>query len=449
MQTYFKSVLLVFIIVVLAFTTACSTQEASTSKVQNADQTDKQAAEPAVAQKEEPKQDEVVEIQFLHSHAGDPVNDLIEAYNSSQNKVVVKPIFVQNSYEGVVEKIQAMAVAKQLPDVVANGFVYTRFAIDTLPVTSLQKFIDKEQYDLSDFFPSMLALGKSDTGEQMMLPFAVSTPLIYYNADHFREVGLDPENPPTTWDELRAAAKTLTKDNRYGIYFNYTITGNWLYQAMVETAGGQMMAPDLKGVAFDSKEGRQALQYWVDLVNTDKSMPLLDSKQSTQSFLSGNTSMYVTTTAALTGFREQADFDLRAAVFPTVNDKKRVVPGGGNNLMILAQDEKKQEAAWDFIKFATSAKGTTMIAQSIGYMVSRKSPLEQADLMGDFLKEHPTATVTYEQVDDMVAWYNFPGSSGSKVYKIVQDNIQAALLQQKTTDQAITDAATQSNELLK
>ncbi|MDT3427299.1 multiple sugar transport system substrate-binding protein [Paenibacillus forsythiae] len=391
---------------------------------------------------------EVVEIEFLHQHSGDIIDRLVEKYNQSQDKVRVKPTFVQGSYEGVIEKIQTQAASGKFPDVFTNGFVYNRFAIDTLPVVPAYTFIDKEKTDLSDFFPSMLNLGKGDDGQQYMMPFAVSTPLLYYNADHFKEAGLDPNQPPATWEEVRDAAKKLTKDGRYGIFFDYQITGNWLYQAMTETAGGQMMSKDLKSVGFDSDAGRKALQYWVDLVNQDKSMPNLDSKQASQSFQSGGVSMYVTTTAALTGFRKQSAFDLRTALFPSV-DGNRTVPAGGNNLVILAKDPKKQEAAWDFVKYATSPEATTMIAQEIGYMVTRKSALDDPKMMGDFLKEVPAAKVTYNQVDNMVPWYNFPGTSGSKVYKIVQDNIQAALLQQKSVDQAVKDAANEANALLK
>lgn len=433
---------LLVIIIVMSVLAGCGKSENESASVKEASKTN------AAEKQADSKSQEVVEIEFLHGHKGEIIDQLVAEYHKTQDKVRVKPIFVQGSYEGIIEKLQAQAVAKQLPDVFTNGFVYTRFAIDTMPVVSLQKFIDKEKYDTSDFFPSMINLGKSDDGQQYAMPFAVSTPIVYYNADHYREVGLDPENPPKTWDELRNAAKKLTKDGRYGIFMDYQITGNWLYQAMTETAGGQMMANDLKSVAFDSDAGRKALQYWVDLVNVDKSMPNLDSKQASQSFLSGNISMYVTSTAALTGFRTESSFDLRTAVFPAL-DGKRVVPAGGNNLFMLTQDPKKQEAAWDFIKFATSSKGTTMIAQGIGYMVTRKSALEDPDMMGKFLEQNPTAKVTYDQVNDMVPWYNFPGSAGSKVYKIVQDNIQAALLQQKTVDQAIKEAAEQSNDLLK
>lgn len=58
-------------------------------------------------------------------------------------------------------------------------------------------------------------------GKQICMPFNSSTLLLYYNVDAFNEVGLDPENPPKTLDEIADACEKLTvKDGdnvtRYG-----------------------------------------------------------------------------------------------------------------------------------------------------------------------------------------------------------------------------------------
>lgn len=407
----------------------------------------KQEAEPAQSTAQSPN--EVTEIEFLHPYAGDAVDKLLEAYHQKQNKVRVKSIYVEGSYEGVVEKLQIQAVAKQLPDVSANGFGYTQFAIDSMPIVPLQPIVDKEKTDLSGYFPKFLDLGKGKDGKLYGLPFAVSTPIVYYNANRFKEAGLNPDQPPKTWEELREAAKKLTIDGKYGIFMDYTITNNWLFQAMLETAGGKMLSEDGKAFTFHSSEGKQALQYLADLIHTDKSMPNLTRDQAEQSFLAGNLGIYVASTARLSGLNKQTNFTLRTAVFPTVNNKPRAVPAGGNNLIMLTQNPKKQNAAWDFMKFATSPEGTTLFAQLTGYMVVQKSALERPELMGDYLKKEPNAKVTYDQVDDTVNWYNVPSHAGSKVHKMIQDQIAAALTKQKTVEQALKDASDQANALIK
>jgi multiple sugar transport system substrate-binding protein len=143
------------------------------------------------------------------------------------------------------------------------------------------------------------------------------------------------------------------------------------------------------------------------------------------------------------------DFGVRATLFPKHPNHPRRVPAGGNNVYIFAKDPDQQRAGWELIKYLTSPEGTTITAQGMGYLSVRKSPLQRADLMGDFLKKTPNAAVTYRQLDEMVPWYNFPGRGGTRIYKLVQDAIQEAFLQAKTPKVALDEAAAQANRLIR
>lgn len=388
--------------------------------------------------------DKPVEIEFWHIISGEIVNQVAEQYNSSQNKVKVKPVFVQGSYEGIVEKLQVQAAAKKMPDVVTNGLLYTRFANDTVRAVPLDSFIQRDGYDTSDFYPSMLKLGKNEQGKQIGFPFGISTPVLYYNADRFREAGLNPDAPPQTWEELSHAAKSLTRDGHYGL--SVPIDFGWLYQAMLETFGGSMLSKDGTKVGLDSEASIKAVQTIVDMVQKDKTVPVLQALQSFDSMAKGNVSMLVQTTAGLGIMKPTVKYDLRTAPFPTYQGK-RVVPAGGSNLMIFATDTKKQEAAWDFIKYLTAPQNSVQIAKSTGYMVTRKSALE-SDEMKRYLEENPNYKATYSQINEMVPWFNFPGKGGSRVQKIISDQIQAALQNQKQPEEAMKEAAKQANALI-
>ncbi len=393
-----------------------------------------------------------VEIKFMHIHggtSGEVINKLAADYNASQSKVIVTPMFVDGSYEGVLEKLQALAAVNQLPEVTQSGYQYLNFMVENIPLVPVQKFIDAEKYDTADFFPNMLALGRYKDGTQYGLPIAVSNPVLYINRDLFRKAGLNPDAPPKTFDELRNYAKKMTVDGQYGVYFDYKITGNWLFQAMVETFGGNMVSPDRKTVAFDQEAGVRVTRYWTDLVVTDKSMPLVDANQATQSFKAGKIGMYLTTTASLRGFQTNLTFDLGTAKFPLDGTHPRRVPGGGNNGFIVKSTPEREAAAWDFLKYIVSKEGTTAVAMGMGYMATRKSAVETPALMGDYLKGNPPAYTTYTQIEDMTLWNNFPGKGGTRIFKIVQDNLQAAFTGQKTPEQAMKDAGTEANNLIK
>lgn len=385
-----------------------------------------------------------VEIEFWNIWGGELIDSLVEEYNNSQSKVKVTPVFVQNSYEGIVEKLQVQAAAKKLPDVASNGLLYTRFANDVMHAVPLEPFIERDGYDMSDFFPTMLELGKNEQGQLIGLPYGISTPILYYNADHFRAAGLDPDKPPQTWEEFPAVAKQLTRDGRSGA--SVPIDFGWLYQALMETYGGSMMSADGKTVGLDSEASVNAVRTVVDMVIKDKTMPLLQLQQTGEAMAKGDVSMLVNTTAMLGTIKPVAQFDLRTAAFPTYGGK-RVVPAGGSNLMIFTQDPARQEAAWDFIKFLVDPKRSVQISKSTGYMVSRQTALDDPE-MQKFLEENPVYKATYDQIDEMVPWFNFPGEGGTRVQKIITDQIQAALQGQKTPEDAMKEAAKQANALI-
>lgn len=64
-------------------------------------------------------------------------------------------------------------------------------------------------------------------------------------------------------------------------------------------------------------------------------------------------------------------------------------------------------------------------------MATRKSAVEGQGLLGTYLNENPLAKVTYTQLEDMVPWNNYSGADGTRIYKVIQDNIDAALNNQK------------------
>src|SRR5690606_38299747 len=91
--------------------------------------------------------------------------------------------------------------------------------------------------DIDDFFEGFMYNSVAD-GQVWGIPWQRSTPILYYNKGVFSEVGLDPETPPATWDELVEYA-TLTQVGeganvtRWGVEIPATdwVFGNFAIQA--------------------------------------------------------------------------------------------------------------------------------------------------------------------------------------------------------------------------
>jgi multiple sugar transport system substrate-binding protein len=111
---------------------------------------------------------------------------------------------------------------------------------------------------------------------------------LFYNVDILAQAGI---TPPKTWDELKAAAAALTEGSRYGIAFSAVADyeGAWQFLPFMWTNGG-----DETNIA--SPETAEALQLWVDLVNSGSASPsVVNWAQSDvrDQFSAGNAAMMV------------------------------------------------------------------------------------------------------------------------------------------------------------
>lgn len=124
---------------------------------------------------------------------------------------------------------------------------------------------------------------------------------LIYNRDLFEKAGLDPDKPPVTWDEVRAAAKRISALGNGTVgYADYSKNnqGGWHYTAWVYSMGGDIAVKE-EGrwkAAFNSDAGRKALQMLHDMRWTDSTMgtrQLLQIEDVQKMMGSGKLGMYM------------------------------------------------------------------------------------------------------------------------------------------------------------
>ncbi|GMA36021.1 extracellular solute-binding protein [Demequina litorisediminis] len=82
----------------------------------------------------------------------------------------------------------------------------------------------------SDKFNPIILDGVTDAeGNIFGFPRQAYAMGLHYNRDLFEEAGLDPDNPPATWDEVREAAKAISDKTGKAGYSQMAInnTGGW------------------------------------------------------------------------------------------------------------------------------------------------------------------------------------------------------------------------------
>src|SRR3954454_24554471 len=159
----------------------------------------------------------------------------------------------------LIQKVLQQASSKTLPDVLMLDNPDLQQIAQTGALTPLN--------DLgltADGYAEGVVSASTYEGKLYGLQPITNTIGLFYNKDMLAKAGV---TPPTTWAELRTAAKKLTSGGTYGLAFsapaNYE--GTWQFLPLMLSNGG-----DEKDIA--TPQTAQALQLWVDLMNNDKSV---------------------------------------------------------------------------------------------------------------------------------------------------------------------------------
>ncbi|MBN9490309.1 MAG: ABC transporter substrate-binding protein [Alphaproteobacteria bacterium] len=381
---------------------------------------------------------------------------LVKVYNESQKDIAVTAVYT-GSYDETKLKAQAAASAGKPPAVVlmsANFVLDLKLSGDLISLEPMLKAdgTTREKF-LADFWPALHANATVD-GELYAVPYQNSTPLLYYNKDHFKEAGLDPEKPPQTWAELVADAKKLTKgsgDNveRYGFALpeGYDYMG-WIMEALTMSNGGRYFNEEYGGeVYYDTPSMLGAAQFVEDLVFKHKVMQqgVVEGGAVSTNFLAGKISMMLLSTGSLSFIRDNMKANYGVAFVPR-NVRNAVPIGGGSLVMFKGLNDEQKAAGWKFIKWLSSAETLAGWSRFTGYFAPRKSSYDLPD-MKDFIAKNADAKVALDQLPYAKPW--FATYQTVAVRKALEDEIQAVLNGKKKAAQAVKDAQRNADALMK
>ncbi len=316
-------------------------------------------------------------------------------------------------------------------------------------IVDMDSFIktDSDKAYLEDFYPGFMTNSQTG-GKTWGIPFQRSTIILYYNKEAFKEVGLDAEKPPETWEKLVEYSKKLTKNGRWGIEVPSTGYAYWMMQTFVLQQGEKnLMNSDGNEVYFNSPATVSGLNYWLELSRVHKVMPenIIEWATAPTDFIEGKTAMMYHTTGNLTNVKNSAKFDFGTAMLPS-KDKRGTPTGGGNFYIFNNTSAEKQQASWKFIQWMTEPERVAQWSIDTGYVATRKQAYE-TEKMKNYVKDFPYALTARDQLQ--FAGAELSTHENGRVTKILEDNIQAALTKTKTVDKALNDAQGEAETVLK
>ena len=392
---------------------------------------------------------------YFPVNVGGNVANLIDSmtaeFNAENPDIQVEAVYTGN-YDDTVTAIQTAIQGGNAPDLFVS-LATQRFTMAStkmaMPLDDLIATDPEGQAFVDDFIDGFMLDSYVD-GQTYSIPFQRSTMVMFYNKDAFKEVGLDPEAPPANWTEMVEYAQKLTNDKRYGVGIalnsgsaQWAFTGFSLENC---TNGVGLMNPNGKEVYFNTPENIEALQLWLDLQNKYNCMApgIVQWTDLPTQFLAGEVAMIYHTTGNLTNIKNNATFDFGVCFMPA--GRQYGAPTGGGNFYITnGISEERQQAAWKYIKFMCETERAAQWSIDTGYVATRNSCYE-TELLKDYYASFPQALVAYEQLQ--YAQPELTTYSAAEMWRILNDNIQAAVTGEMTAAEAMEAAQEQGDELL-
>jgi multiple sugar transport system substrate-binding protein len=398
-----------------------------------------QAAPAAVGQKVS-----IEYWQYFYQSKQDLVNTLIDDFQKQNPTIEI----VHNStipYEQYQQKLAAAAPAGQGPDVVnlyygwLGKYTQSGYLLELPPAVFPPATLEKE------FFP--VVQGAKLQGKYWGVPTAVRTLALFYNKDILSASGLDPNKPPTTWEEFVDTAIKTTKRGADGKLdtagFAWGPDGQghqWWREALNRQNGIPPMSDDLKKLNWTDPRAVEAFTWWTDLVTKHKvGEPGFYTDDQT-SFKTGHAALHIDGSFRLSTFAADAP-NLNYAIAPLPAHKdKATYSSFWVNCLTKRATGPRLEAATKWMQYLTTPEVMRQWVDKVGELPARQAVAKEDTFakdpkLGPFLQslDYGYATFFVDEAEDRQAVLDavneviLNGTSPDQAVKGAADKVQAML----------------------
>ncbi len=283
-------------------------------------------------------------------------------------------------------------------------------------------------------------------GKSFGIPWYLTTRLTIYNTDLLKQAGIN--KPPATYGELAQAAQQIKdKTGKYAFFVTFVPQDSGEVLESFVQMGATLIDTEGKA-AFNSPPGKAAFQYWVDLYKKG----LLPKEALTQGhrhaidlYQSGETAFLASGPEFLKAIANNA---------PKIAQASEIAPQltgdtGKKNVavmnIVIPRDSKQPDAAVKFALFVTNDENQLAFAKAANVLPSTVKALSDS-----YFKDVPANAPTIEKARFITAKQLQQAEiltptlkDSNKLQKAIYENLQAAMLGEKTVDKAVEDAAQQ------
>jgi len=383
---------------------------------------------------------------------------IAEEYNESQDDVRVR-VEAQGTYEELLTKYEtAIGDPDTLPDVVFAEDTNLQFLIDSGTVIPAAACIEADE-DAAEFYDDVVpSVTNAYTVDDALWPaaFGVSMPIMYVNLDHLRAAGLDPEDPPGNFEELREAAEAIRDAGLPGMEQPVVMTLNGWFLENWLTGAGQLIVDNANGreglattSEFDNDATEQVFE-WIASMSEDgllKTFPATGGFDHYFSLARQHGSILIDGSRAITPIvsvidstRSQAagvdvselddtdlqGLDVTVAPIAGLEEPGKGAVAGSAGYVVAGSDDASIAAAWDFFRWFNTIDNQVRWTLEGSYLPVTESAQEHPELTEAFESDRAGQwlAVAYEQLRTLDA--DFPGPVMGP-YKEFRSGVQAAM----------------------
>ncbi len=289
--------------------------------------------------------------------AVDALNLQISEFQAKYPWITVKP----EEYNWTAPTFTAALAAGTLPDVFTIPFTDGKGLIAQHQIVNIDARVRALGY-ADKFNPNVIVNGQDDKGAISAVPIAAYGMSLTYNRTLFKAAGLDPDKPPTTWDDIRTAAKTIAAKTGVAGYAEMATenTGGWQLTTSTYALGGRMETVGTDGkvtATLNNPETKAALERLKAMRWEDNSMgSTFDYAWGSinQAFAAGQVGMFTGGSDLYTAMVQNNSLkpdDYGVTVIPLEGADAGVLGGGTLAAVNVVTTEAQRDAAVNWIDF--------------------------------------------------------------------------------------------------
>lgn len=359
----------------------------------------------------------------------------VNRFNDSQNQVQIDRRFIP--FAEFKRQLTVAVSSGNPPDIaLVDNPDYASFA-EAGAFAPLDQRIRNWQWSGEDFYPGPWQSARwNDT--QYGLPFETNTLVLFYNAEMFEAAGLDPDNPPETWEELTNYARQLTTEERYGISISAVASeeGTFQWLPFLQQNGGSIR--DL-----DSDAAIEALNLWVNWIEqgyvSEEVVNFTQWAGVRPQFTNERAAMMINGPWVVGPMRNNVpDLEWRVATLPYSEQQASAM--GGANLGLMA--DQNVDAGWQFVEWLYQPDRIAQFWNDFGSLPIIPEIGQEAEFwQGDPVFETFLAQMEYARPRG-------PHPQWPQISEAIYTAMQEALTGQASAEEALTEAANTVDDIL-